>query len=73
MSKVNHTKRLEVTGQGEILSCQDFDGGCWSTYNACVCDTPLYVSIRVGQQYSDTSSSRTLIPNLIAQTDSASV
>ena len=41
-SKINHSKMLEVTGQGEILAYQDFDHGCISTYSACVCDTPLH-------------------------------
>ena len=39
-SKIYHLKRLEVTGQGEILSSQDFYCGCRSTYSTCVCDTP---------------------------------
>ena len=39
-SKIYHLKRLEVTGQGKILSSQDFYCGCRSTYSTCVCDTP---------------------------------
>ena len=43
-SKVNHLKRLEVTGQGEILASQDFNCGCRLTYSVCVCDTLLSIS-----------------------------
>ena len=38
-SKINHSKMLEVTGQGENLAGQDFVRGCRSTYSTCVCDT----------------------------------
>ena len=43
-SKIKHLKRLEVTGQGEILASQDFNCGHRSTYSMCVCDTPLGIS-----------------------------
>ena len=39
-SEVSYSRRLEVTGQGEILASQDFDHGPRSTYNMCVCDNP---------------------------------
>ena len=43
--KVNHSKRLKVTGQGEILASQDFDCGHRLTYSARICDTPLPMAI----------------------------
>ena len=47
-SKVNHSKRLKVIGQGEILVNQGFDCGRRSTYSHCyVCDTPLLCQITI--------------------------
>ena len=43
--KVNHSNRLKVTGQGEILASQDFDCGHRSTYSARICDIPLLTAI----------------------------
>ena len=40
-SKVSHLKRLEVTGQGEIVAIQDFDWVCRLPYGNYACDTPL--------------------------------
>ena len=44
-SQVNHLKRIEVIGQGEILASQDFDRGRRLTYNVYVCDTVLLFEI----------------------------
>ena len=41
-SKVKHSKRLEVKGQGEILTSQDFDHCCRSSYRTYICDIPLH-------------------------------
>ena len=43
-SKVNHLKRLEVTGQGKILPSEDFDQGPRS-HTACVFVTTSCISI----------------------------
>ena len=46
ISKVNHSRRLEVTDQGEILASQDFDHGSRSTYNICVCNNLDLLALR---------------------------
>ena len=49
-SKVNHSKRLEVISQREILASQDFDRGRKSTYRV----TPsCFVSPNINQQYTN--------------------